>query len=135
MSLAFHWCVVCLVRYASDWINWIYFSFTFSGHPVESALNYVEWERSIKAYLRRDDFMFVKLRKSPENSDEKGIARWSQAQIIAKANIFPTIDLQSQVRTSEIIDDDEKTVYDLWTALEYTLTETNAQVLQNLNID
>ena len=86
----------------------------------------------MKAYLRRDDFMLVGLRKSPENSDEIGTADWNKAQIIAKANITLHMDSQTQVRTREINDDDEKTAYDLWTALESTYTRTNTQAVQNL---
>ena len=37
------------------------------------ALDYVEWKRSMKAYLLRD-FLLVGLRNSPENSDERGTA-------------------------------------------------------------
>ena len=35
IGLAFHVCVVFLVRWASSWISWVYFSFIFLGHSVE----------------------------------------------------------------------------------------------------
>ena len=44
---------------------------------LEGALDYVEWKRSMKAYLRRDDFLLVGLRKSPENSNKRGNADWN----------------------------------------------------------
>ena len=39
---------------------------------LEGAIDYVEWKRSMKAYLHHDDFILVGIRKSPENSDEGG---------------------------------------------------------------
>ena len=96
---------------------------------LEGALDYVEWKQSMKVYLRRNDFLLIGLRKSPENSDERGTADWNKAQIISKANIVLHMGSQPQVRTTEIIDDDEKAAYGLWTALESTYTRTNTQAV------
>ena len=99
---------------------------------LEGALEYVEWKRSMRAYLHRDDFMLLGLRKSPENSDERATSDWNKAQIIAKANIIAHMGSQPQVGTRKIIDDDEKTAYNLWTALEGTYRRRNTQAVQNL---
>ena len=55
---------------------------------LEDTLDYVDWKMSMRAYLRRDDFLLVGLRKSPENSDERGTVDCNKAQIIGKANII-----------------------------------------------
>ena len=39
---------------------------------------------------------------------------------------------QPKVRTREIIEDDERTAYDIWTALDSTYTIINTQAVQNL---
>ena len=99
---------------------------------LEGTLDHVQWEILMKAYIRRDDFMLVGLRLSPENSDERGTADRNKAQIIAKANVILHMGSQHQVRTKETIDDFEETAYELCTALESTYTSTNNQAVQNL---
>ena len=64
---------------------------------LDDALHYVEWKRSMKAYPRCNDFMLVRLRKSPEISNEGGIAYWIKMQIITKANTLVQLGSQSQV--------------------------------------
>ena len=86
----------------------------------------------MKEYLGCDDFMLVELRKSPNNSDERGVADWNKAQITANANIFLHMGSQPQVRTIKIINDNEITAYDMWDSLESTYTRTNTQAFQNL---
>lgn len=66
---------------------------------LEGTLDCAEWKRSMKAYLHRDDFMLLRLRKSPKNSDERGTADRDNAQIIAKTNIIRHMHSQPQFRT------------------------------------
>jgi len=99
---------------------------------LEGALDFVEWRRMIKAYLRRDDYLLLGLEKSAEDDTQQAIAAWRKAQIIAKSNIVLHLGSQPQVRCRGIIDNDDKTAYDLWKALEETYTATNSQAIQNL---
>ena len=55
---------------------------------LDTAFDYIEWKRSIKAYLSRDDFMLVGIRRSPENTGERETVDWNKAQIIAKQVLF-----------------------------------------------
>ena len=76
---------------------------------LASTLDYAEWKRSMKAYLRVNDYIQNRLQKSPQNSNEEPNKDWNEAQIIAKCNIILYLAPKPQIRTRDIIDDDYKT--------------------------
>ncbi len=86
----------------------------------------------MKAFLRRDDYLLLGLQESPNTQSQGAVNTWRKAQTIAKANITLHLGSQAQIRTRSIIDDDDKTAYDLWTGLAETYTATNTQAVQNL---
>ncbi len=51
------------------------------------ALDFIEWKRSMKAFLRRDDYLLLGLQESPSSTTQSAVTSWRKAQTIAKANI------------------------------------------------
>ncbi len=85
----------------------------------------------MKAYLCRADYFLLGLEKSAQDDSREAMNASRKAQIIAKSDITLHLGPQPQVRCRIVIDDDEKTGYELWKVWEGTHIATNSQAIQN----
>ena len=99
---------------------------------LQGAADFNAWRRLIKAYLRKEDIGLLGLQENPKEETEAARTEWQKAQVVAKSNIILHLGPQPQIRSRAILDDDNRTAYELWTFLQNTYTATNEQAIQNL---
>ena len=102
--------------------------------PLEGPKDYAFWRRNARAYLTRYDPLLLGLKPEAQGSSANAINKWREASAQAKGSLTLLLSEQVQVRAIAIIEDENKTAYDLWEFLRSTYTASNEQAVQNLRV-
>ena len=105
-----------------------------SVNPLEGSSDYSFWRRNARAYLTRYDPLLLGLKEEPQGNGQANLNKWREASAQAKGTITLLLSEAVQVRAIPLIEDENKTAYNLWQLLESTYTASNEQAIQNLRV-
>lgn len=102
---------------------------------VTGANDFINWRRHVKAYLQQQDIDLLELTDRLDGGSTTQNRRWLELNVKAKSTITLTLSDGPLAQVSAIVDDDDKTAKDLWTALDNTYRMSNTQMVINIQRD
>lgn len=101
-------------------------------HGAEAFIN---WRRSVKAYIQQSDASFIGIREAFEEGPATQKEKWFETSVKAKSTITPTFAVGPLVQVSLIVDDDEKSAKELWVQLDSIYRMASTRMVINTERD
>ena len=101
---------------------------------LEGCADYAYWRLTERAYLICYDPLLLGLEEEPLGASNSAITKCRELSAQAEGQLTLLLSEAAQARAIEIIDDNDKTVFDLWKFLLSTYTASNEQAIPNPRI-
>ena len=101
---------------------------------LEGCDDYPFWRRNARAYLTRYDPLLLGLKEGPQGNGQANLNKWREASSQAKGTITLLLSEAVQVHAEGLIEDEDKSAFELWQFLESTYTASTDQAIQNLRV-